>query len=144
MREVTLENGIKACSLFSLQYVQTAVQNVEKYLKEKGKKFPPCAETLLGTKYRPELDFTPKLQAKDAAYHQSLIGILRWMVELGRVDICCEISMMLSSVQLGIVLPHSGHLEQLYHIFLYLRNHHNTKMVFHPTESTLDEELFEN
>ena len=30
MREVTLENGIKAWSFSSLQYVQSAVQNVEK------------------------------------------------------------------------------------------------------------------
>ena len=75
------------------------MQNIEKYLKEKVKKFPPRAETPLGSNYRSELDFTPKLQVKDAAYYQSLIGMLRWMVELGRVDIYCEVSLM--SSQLG-------------------------------------------
>ena len=56
------------------------MQNVEKYLKEKVKKFPPRAETPLGSDYRPELDFTPDLQAKDAAYYKLLIGVLWWMV----------------------------------------------------------------
>ena len=91
---MTLENRIKAWSFSSSQYVQSAVQNVEKYLKEKVKKFPPCSETPLGLDYRPEFNFTPELQAKDSAYYQSLIGMLRWMVELGQVDICCEVSMM--------------------------------------------------
>jgi hypothetical protein len=33
--------------------------------------------------YRPETDKTPELNAKDAAYYQPLIGVLRWIVELG-------------------------------------------------------------
>ena len=41
LRELTLENGIKAWSFSSSQYVQSAVQNVETYLKEKVKEFPP-------------------------------------------------------------------------------------------------------
>ena len=44
--------------------------------------------------YRPEVDISEELDATDAAYYQSLIGIVRWMVELGRVDICCEVSML--------------------------------------------------
>ena len=94
MREVTLENGIKAWLFSSSQYVQAVVQNVEEYFKEKVEKFPPHAETLLGSDYRPKLYFTPELRAKDATYYQSLIGMLWWMVELGRVDICCEVSML--------------------------------------------------
>ena len=49
----------------------------------------------------------------DAAYYQSLIGILRWIVELGRVDVCLEVSMMSSH----LALPREGHLEQVLHIF---------------------------
>ena len=30
----------------------------------------------------------------EASYFQSLIGILRWIFELGRIDIHCEVSMM--------------------------------------------------
>ena len=138
MREVTLENGTKAWLFSSFQYVQTPVQNHEKYLKKKVKKFPPCAVTPIGSNYRPGIDFTPELNPKDAAYYQSLIGVLICMVELGRVNICCEVLMMSSS----LALPRSGHMEQLYHIFSYLRKHHNIEIVFDPTEPTVDEELF--
>ena len=104
LRELTLKNGIKAWSFSSSQYVQAAVKNVKTYLKEKVKKFSPRAETPLGSNYRPELDFTPELPPEDAAYYQSLIGMLRWKVELGRVDICCEVSMMFPAwLCLGLV-----------------------------------------
>ena len=64
--------------------------------------------------------------------------MLRWTVELDRVDICCAVSKMSSS----LALPYSGHLEKSYHIFLYLKKHHNTEMVFDPSKPTIDEELF--
>ena len=48
------------------------------------------------------------------------------MVELERVDICYKVSMILSSLSLS----RAGHLELLYHIFSYLKKHHNMEMVF--------------
>jgi hypothetical protein len=68
-----------------------------------------------------------------------LIGILRWIVELGRVDICCEVSMMSSC----LALPRIGHLQQLYYIFAYLKKHHNTEMVFDATEPDINMTDFE-
>ena len=56
----------------------------------------------------------------------SLVGVLRWMVELGRIDLTCEVSMMASHP----ALPRVGHLQQLLHIFAYLKNYHNSRMVF--------------
>ena len=58
------------------------------------------------TDYCAEIDVSPELNATDAAYYQSLIGVVRWTVELGRVDICTEV-LMLSSC---LVLPREGHL----------------------------------
>eukprot|EP00957_Ditylum_brightwellii_P060610 4601643-Ditylum_brightwellii.AAC.1 len=52
------------------------------------------AETPMRVSYRPELDVTPALSPINSAYYQSLIGTLRWMVNLGRFDICLEVSMM--------------------------------------------------
>ena len=40
MRKVTLENGMKAWTFSSSQYVQASVANVERYLTERGLKFP--------------------------------------------------------------------------------------------------------
>ena len=42
--------------------------------------------------YKPEEDESQELGPEDAAYYQSLIGVLRWIVELGRVDITTEVS----------------------------------------------------
>jgi len=86
------------------------------------------ATTPLSPEYRLELDVSPELDPEDAAYYQSLIGVLRWMVEMGRVNICCEISMMSSC----IALPREGHLQQLYHVFSYLKVYHNARIVFDP------------
>ena len=69
----------------------------------------------------------------------SLIGILRWIVELGRVDICCEVSMMSSFS----AMPRDGQLEQLYHIFAFLKNNHNSRLVFDPLYPNIDMEKFE-
>jgi hypothetical protein len=89
--------------------------------------------------YRPELDATPELSPQEAAHYQSLIGILRWIVELGRVDICLEVSMMSSH----LVLPRVGHLEQVFHIFAHLKKYHNTEIVYDPSDPVIDEAQFD-
>ena len=79
-----------------------------------------------------------ELDAADASYYQSLIGVLRWIVELGRVDICCEVSMLSSC----LALPRQGHLQQLLHAFSYLEKHHNTELVFDPSDPYIDPNQF--
>ena len=100
---------------------------------------PAKAKTPLKSGYRPELDVSPVLNATKASYYQSLIGVLRWIVELGRVDICLEVSMMSSQ----LAMPREGHLEQLLNIFAHLRSHHNTKQVYDPSDPVIDEGRFE-
>jgi hypothetical protein len=34
-------------------------------------------------------------------------------------------------------LPHVGHLKEVFHMFAYLKAHHNTEMVFNPTPWSL-------
>jgi hypothetical protein len=125
LRKVELENGVKAWAFSSSQYMREAVKNIEKHLDCKGGKLPFKAETPIQTSFRPELDVTPELNPTDAAYFQSIIGILRWIVELGRIDICLKVSMLSSHV----ALPREGHLAQTFHIFSYLNKYHNTEMV---------------
>ena len=138
MRQVELENGTKVWAFGSTQYVKSAVDNVETYLKKRGKALPARVSTPLSSNYRPELDTSEELNPDDAAYFQSLIGILRWMVELGRVDVCTEVSMLSSH----LALPREGHLQELFHIFGYLKKHHNAEMPFDPTLPEMDMEQF--
>ena len=139
LSSVTLVTGQKAWSFSPSQYVQEAVRNVEDYLKRKGMKLTSNNKTPMVTSYRPELDVSQELEGVDAAYYQSLIGILRWIVELGRVDICLEVSMMSSM----LAMPRKGHLENLFQVFAYLKKYHNAEMVFDPTLPDIDVNVFQ-
>ena len=136
--QVTLENGTKCWSFSSSQYIQNAVKNVEKHLANKDEKLPSRVKSPWSTGYRPETDISPELTASDAAYFQSLIGVLRWIVELNRIDITMETSAMASMM----ALPREGHLTQLYHMFSFLKSKHNAVMVFDPSEPDINESLF--
>ena len=116
VKKVQLGNCVYAWSFSSSQYGQTAVKNVEAYLDSQDNKcwkMPSKADIPRTTTYRPELDVSRELNEADAAYYQPLIGILRWIVELGRVHVCLEVSMMSSN----LALRREGHLEQVLHIF---------------------------
>ena len=92
--------------------MQTAAKNVDTHVAKVNDaqwQLPAKTDTPLKASYRPELNVNPKLDATNAAYHQSLIGVLRWIVELGHVDVCLDVSMMSSH----IALPREGHLRAL-------------------------------
>ena len=140
--KVQLENGVLAWSFSSSQYVQSAIKNVEEYVRKSKNshlKIPSKAETPLTTSYRPELDVSPELTPRDSAYYQSLIGILRWIVELGRIVICLEVSMMSSH----LAMPRKGHLVQVLHTFAYLCKYHNTELVYDPSDPVEEQDVFE-
>ena len=94
--------------------------------------------TPIPTSYSPELNFTPELISTDSAYYQSLVVILRWIVELGRVDICLEVSLMSYHLSLHC----EGHLDKLIHIFAYLKWKHRARMVFDTTYPFMDNDDF--
>ena len=75
------------------------------------------------------------LGPQDVSYYMSLIGILQWIVELVRVDICLKASIMSSHM----AMPREGHLDQLFHTFSHLKKYHNTDMVFDPSYPVIDE-----
>ena len=68
--------------------------------------------------YRPEIDVTPTLDEEGTTKFQQLIGILRWAIELGRVDILIEVSCLSQH----LAEPRDGHLIAVYKIFKYLDN----------------------
>ncbi len=115
------------------------MRNVEEHLMKAGEKLPYKAPTPLSNGYCPEIDVSPELGEKDASHFHSLIGVLRWIVELGRVNLDVEVSMM----SLHLALPWEGHLKEIYHIFAYLKAHLNTEMVFDQTPPIIDMSLFE-
>ncbi len=88
--------------------------------------------------YRPELDTSAELKIEGVRYYQELIGELRWAVELGRIDIAMEVSMLSTH----LALPRSGHLQQVYHMFGYLKAKPKRTLIFDPTPPDIDESRF--
>ena len=133
---------MSAWSYSSLQYVQSSVSNVEEFIAKnlsKNWKMPSKAKTPLKSTYQPEVDGTQELEATDTSYYQFIIGVLTWIVKLGHVDICLEVSMM----SLHLALPRTGHLDQVFQIFVYLKKYHNTKLVYDPSNPVVGIEKFE-
>ena len=88
--------------------------------------------------YQPEIDTSAELKADGIQYFQELIGILRWACELRHIDIATEISLLSSH----LALPWAGHLQQVYHIFGYLKVKPKWTLAFDPHHSDIDESHF--
>jgi hypothetical protein len=76
----------------------------------------------------------PELYPIRANLYLSQIGILRWCVELGHIDIITEMSM----ISTYLFLTREGHLEAVFHVFAYLALDHNNRVVFDPTYPSFD------
>ena len=85
--------------------------------------------------YCPELDVSQELKADGVQYYMELIGVLRWAVEIGRVYILYETSIMSTH----LALPRVGHLEQLFHVFGNLKEKPKRKITFDPDHLFIDD-----
>ena len=119
LEKMILSDGSQCWSMSSKKYVKAAVQNVEETLEKFEKRFSGHFVAPLRSGYQPEADDSAELKADGLQYYQELIGVLRWIVELGRVDILLE--KLLTPEHRA--LPHIGHLEQVIHMFGYLNLH---------------------
>jgi hypothetical protein len=68
----------------STSYVKKAILDIEKELENSNLKLLPNAKTPIASGYRPELDTSPELGSRQLNYYQGLIGVLRWICEIGR------------------------------------------------------------
>ena len=119
-------------------YVKRAISEVERELANVGQRLVSKVTTPISVGYRPELDVSQELDANRASYYQGLIGVLRWMCELGRVDIMTAVAMM----SRFMAAPRKGHLEQVLHMFAYLKKYDRSAMVFDDTEPVFEESRF--
>jgi hypothetical protein len=126
-------------AMSSTKYTKKAIDEVERELAGREQKLSTKVTTPLSTSYRPELDASALLDATRLNYYQGLIGVLRWICELGRLDILTAVSMM----SRYLVSAREGHLEQVFHIFGYLKSHARSTMVFDDTEPTYSQHRFQ-
>ena len=87
---------------------------MSKNFQNSGIRLPSKCITPLSSVYRLELDATLELKADELKCYQELIGAKRWAIEIGRVGILLEISMMSEHLP----LPREGYLEQVTRTYL--------------------------
>ena len=122
-------------ALLSDKYIKAALDTIEKLLADTGKHLPSKCKTPISSGYRPELDTTLELNAEGLQKYQEMIGMLRWAVKFGHVDMLLETAMMSTH----FALPRVGHLEQDYHIFRYLKGASKRCIFLDPQHPDVDE-----
>ena len=96
---MTLRNGVIASVMSPSKYVHEASNNCVKHVKDNfpGKyTLPDCAENSFVMGYEAVMDMSKALDPDEASYFQSIIGVMQWMVEIGRIDIATEVSLLSS------------------------------------------------
>jgi hypothetical protein len=119
--KVQMPDGREVWSTSPRDYVKNAIKSVESLLEEDGEGYvlKNKVNNPFPMNYRPELEVSDELGSELSSCYLQLIGIARWAIELGRIDIFHEVS-LLSQYQVN---PRVGHLGVMYHVFAYLKNH---------------------
>ena len=133
LEEVETASGTKCWSMSSEKYVKAAVTNVKERLSRKGMRLPSKCDTPMSTSYYPSEDVSRELNAEGLHMYQEMIGVPRWAIEIGRVEILLEVSLLSSH----LALPRVGHLQAVYRIFGYLKQVPKRKLYFDPTKPNI-------
>ena len=140
IEKIQVKDGRTVYGMSSRTYVKNSVKVVEALLREDDPdaKLKSTAKNPFPSGYKPELDVTLELNDQMTSRYLQLMGILRWAIELGRIDIFVEVS-QLSQYQ---ALPRQGHLEAAYHIFAYLKHHETSRVAFDPKTPIVNDRAF--
>ena len=84
--------------------------------------------------YETCMDVSPLFLPDEESYFQTIIGVMRWMVELERIDISVGESRLSSF----LAIPMQGHLVNALHIMSYLNINHNSRFVLDPSYPGID------
>jgi hypothetical protein len=140
MERVQLNDGREVWGMSATEYIQNAVKIVEERMTadnvrtfNKRQRKRPYHHN-----YKPELEVSAELDQNQVTWYQQLIGMLRWICELGRVDILYEVSKLSSHS----ALPRMGHLLAAYNVFAYLGTQSKKKLVFDDRRVDIDPECF--
>ncbi len=91
--------------------------------------------------YCPKLDATAHCNKEHASYYWQIIGIFRWAIKLGRIDILMEVALS-SQYQAN---PCKGHLEALYWIANYLHRYPTWQLILnHTAPENIDDSVFKS
>jgi hypothetical protein len=120
----------------SEKYVKEAIRNVKEWMHCQNLT-KTKANGVLPSGYRPELDVTELCDVDEAEFYQQQIVVLRWAVELGRLDITGEVSMLAAFT----AAPRIGHSKAVLHIFTYPNQHDRSKLVLDDSYARIEDEV---
>ena len=86
-------------------------------------------------KYKPEMDTSDFCTPDQHQFYQHMIGIMRWMIDIGRLYITTEVSL----ISCYLIQPRKGHLIQVLHMFSYLKTHQSMDLCYDPTKIKVNE-----
>ena len=103
-------------------YIKEAIRVVEKRMVNFNLSYPSTRRhgkdtPFSSSAYRPEREESEMCNENEITLYQNLIGMLRWMCELGQIDILYETALLSQY----LVSPRKGHLLQALNIFRYLK-----------------------
>ena len=133
------DGSLSQCwAMGSQNYIKEALRICEDQLNRHGLAYPTGKRVrdtpFTSSEYRPELDNSPFCNAELGHLYQQFIGILRWICELGRLDILHETSILSQY----LAQPRMGHLTQAINIFQYLKYHSRSWLVMEPSTFEVD------
>ena len=141
LKKIQMPKGVWCWSLSPSRYIQEAVRNCKKHLKENFADeydLTKNAPNPFPLGYEAETDVSPLLPDDKASYFQTVMRVMRWMIELGRIDIAVEVSMLSSF----LAMPRNGHMLAALFIMSYLKVRHNSRICLDPTYPDIDQKKF--
>ena len=117
--------------------MQGAIYTVQRLLSKDGRTFKTEKrphKVPLPHGYKPELDMNYECDADHTLKYQQFIGILRWYMELGCINIQLEVA-LISQYQM---IPRGAKLEALYLIFCFLWKNPKKNQVMDPSTPKID------
>ena len=116
------------------QYAKVEITNVEEDLTSSGNRFPSKCIKPLSSNYVSWLEDSPEPMAGGMQQYQEIIDQLRCAVEIGRMYILLETSLLSSYLAMNRV----RHLNQAFHIFGYLKAYPERKLGFDPAHPAIN------
>ena len=90
-------------------------------------------------RYDPKMCVSPEISPDAASQFQHMIGVLRCLLYLGRVDIISKLSLL----QSHLALLSEEHLVAEVHTMAYMDQKYNSSLVYYPTFPDKDHSIFQ-
>ena len=133
---VSGRKDIRCWGLGSADYVRRVVKEIEEKAYQFGFKFPTRqAVTPWHHGYDPSFDLSELINDEVVInWYQGMIGTLRWLVEIGRIDIAHAVSVLSSYSS----VPRVGHIVECLHVFRFLKETYARSLILDPIDPVLE------